>query len=239
MKKLVILFSVMMLGSSTFIFAQSLDDVLKEHFAAIGQEKLLKVNTIKTTGKLVQGGMEIPFIQMSKRPSGVRIEGTFQGLSFIQTYNGKEGWNLNPFAGVTEPQPMGEDELKNMKYTADIDGMMWNWKDKGSTVTLEGKEDMEGTSCLKIKLVTKEGDVFVNYLDADSYMMIRTNTKVKVQGNETESDTYYSNYTQVEGLAMPGKIDTKMNGQVVMTIVTDKVEVNIELDKALFEKPVK
>jgi hypothetical protein len=70
-------------------------------------------------------------------------------------------------------------------------------------------------------------------------MMIRTNTKVKVQGNDSESDTYYSNYMQVEGLAMAGKIETKMNGQVVMTIITDKVELNMDLDKTLFEKPAK
>lgn len=228
-----------MLVSGTFLSAQTIDDVLKEHYGAIGQEKLLKVNTIRTTGKLVQSGLEIPFIQMSKRPNCIRVEGTFQGLSFIQTYNGKEGWNLNPFAGVTEPQPFSEDEMKSMKYSADIDGMLWNWKEKGYTVTLEGKEDMEGTSCFKVKLVTKDGDAFTYYLDSDSYMMIRTNAKVKVQGNDTESDTYYSNYMQVEGLAMPGKVDTKMNGQVVMTLITDKVEVNPELDKSLFDKPVK
>jgi hypothetical protein len=239
MKKIAALFSFLMLVSGTFLSAQSIDDVLKEHFAAIGQEKLLKISSLKTTGKLVQQGMEIPFIQMSKRPDCVRVEGTFQGLSFIQTFNGKDGWNLNPFNGVTEPQPMSEDDLKSMKYSGDIDGMLWNWKEKGYTVTLEGKEDMEGTSCFKIKEVTKEGDVFTYYLDADSYMMIRTNTKVKVQGNEAETDTYYSNYKQVEGLALPGQVDTKMNGQLMMTIITDKFEFNLDLDKSLFEKPVK
>jgi len=239
MKKISVLFSALMLVSGSFLSAQSLDDVLKEHFSAIGQENLLKVNGIKTIGKLVQSGLEIPFIQIAKRPDCVRVEGTFQGLTFIQNYNGKEGWNLNPFAGITEPQPLNGDELKSMKYSADIDGMLWNWKDKGYTVTLDGKEDMEGTSCFKIKLVTSAGDSFTYYLDSDSYMMIRTNTKVKVQGNETDSDTYFSNYMQVNGLAVPGKIDTKMNGQLVMTVVTDKVEIDPTLDKALFEKPVK
>ena len=239
MKKIAVLLSAMMLVSGTFLSAQSLDDVLKEHYKAIGQEKLLKVNSLKTTGKLLQSGLEIPFIQMAKRPDCVRVEGTFQGLSFIQTFNGKEGWNLNPFAGATEPQAFTEDELKTIKYSADIDGMLWNWKEKGYTVTLEGKEDMEGTSCFKLKLATKDGDVFNYYIDADSYMMIRTNTKIKVQGNDSESDIYLSNYMQVEGIAMPGKVDTKVNGQVVMTIVTDKVELNIELDKSLFEKPAK
>lgn len=239
MKKIFVLFSAMMLVSGTYLSAQSLDDVLKSHYSAIGQEKLLKVNSMRITGKLVQAGMEIPFIQMSKRPECMRVEGTFQGLTFVQSFNGKEGWNLNPFSGVTEPQPFNEDELKSMRYSADIDGMLWNWKDKGYTVTLEGKEDMEGTSCYKVRLATKDEDVFTYFLDADSYMLIRTNTKVKVQGNESESDTYNSNYMQVEGLAIPGKVDTKINGQVVMTIVTDKVEINPELNQALFEKPVK
>lgn len=239
MKKLVILFSALMLVSGTFLSAQSLDDVLKEHFTAIGQEKLLKVNSMRSSGKMVTQGLEIPVIQMSKRPDNFRMEGTIQGLTFVATFNGKEGWNLNPFTGSNEPQPFGEDELRSTKNSADIDGMLWNWKGKGYTVTLEGKEDMEGTECFKIKAETKEGDVYTYYIDSDSYMMIRTNAKVKIQGNESESDTYLSNYMQVEGLVIPGKVDTKMNGQIAMTIVIDKVEINPELDNALFEKPIK
>lgn len=240
MKKIALLFTAMMLVSGTFLSAQTLEDVLKQHFTAIGQDKLVKISSMKTTGKLVKNGLEIPFMQFAKRPDCVRVEGTFQGLTFIQTYNGKEGWGLNPFQGATDPQPMGEDELKSMKYSSDIDGMLWNWKDKGYTVTLEGKEDMEGTSCFKIKLDTKEGDSFTYYIDSESFMMIRTNSKVKVQGNDNESDTFFSNYMQVEGLAIPGKVETKnAKGELMMTIVTDKVEINIDMDKSLFEKPVK
>jgi outer membrane lipoprotein-sorting protein len=239
MKKSSVIFASLLLLSGTFLNAQELDEVLKNHFAAIGQEKLVKVTSLKTTGKLVQQGLEIPFLQYAKRPGSVRIEGTFQGLTFLQTYNGKEGWNLNPFAGITDPQPMGEDELKQMKYSADLDGMLWNWKEKEYTVTLDGKEDVEGTSCFKVKLVTKEGDTFSYYIDADAYVLIRSNTKMKVQGNEVESDTFYSNYSQYEGLALPGKIETKVGGNVVMTIITDKVEVNPELAESMFEKPAK
>ncbi len=187
---------------------------------------------------MIQGGIEIPFIQMAKRPDKIRVEGTFQGLTFIQTYNGKEGWSLNPFAGVTDPQPMSEDELKGMRYQADMDGMLWNWNEKGYTVTFDGKDDMEGTSCFKIKLDTKEGDSFTYYIDADSYLMLRLNTKMKRMENEMESDTYFSNYMMVEGIAVPAKIETKMKEQLVATLIIDKVELNTELDDTLFEKPV-
>jgi hypothetical protein len=239
MKTITKILSVVLLISGNLLQSQSLDDVLKEHFSAIGQDNLLKVNTQRLTGKMIQSGIEIPFIQLAKRPDKVRVEGTFQALTFIQTFNGKEGWTVNPFAGVTDPQPITEDALKSLKYQADMDGMLWNWKEKGYTVTLEGKEDMEGTSCFKIKLVTKEGDSFTYYIDSDSYIMIRSNTKMKVMGNETEADTYYSNYLQVEGMAVPGKIESKMNGQLAGTIIVDKVELNIDLADTLFDKPVK
>jgi hypothetical protein len=48
----------------------------------------------------------------------------------------------------------------------------------------------------------------------------------------------HSNYTMVEGMAVPGKIETKMKEQLVATLIIDKVELNTELDDALFEKPV-
>jgi hypothetical protein len=239
MKTITTFLAVLLFVSGNLIQSQSVDEILKEHFSAMGQDAVLKVKTQKLTGKMIQGGMEIPFIQMAKRPAKIRVEGTFQALTFIQNYNGKEGWNLNPFTGATEPQPMSEDELKSMKYQSDMDGMLWNWKDKGYTVTFDGKDDMEGTSCFKIKLVTKEGDAFTYYIDSDSYVLLRSNTKIKVMGNETEADTYYSNYMKVEGMAVPAKIETKMNGQLAMTIVVDKVDLNTELADTLFEKPVK
>jgi outer membrane lipoprotein-sorting protein len=238
MKKSATFFTILFLIAGNSLMSQSLDDILKEHFSAIGQDNIIKVNTQKLTGKMLQGGIEIPFTMMTKRPEKIRVEGTFQGLTFIQNYNGKEGWNLNPFAGVTDPQPMSEEDLKEMHYQADMDGMLWNWNEKGYTVTFDGKDDMEGTSCYKIKVDTKEGDSFTYYIDSDSYLILRSNTKMQRLGNEIESDTYFSNYNMVEGIAFPGKIETKMKDQLMGTLVIENVELNTELDDTLFEKPV-
>ena len=237
MKRSLLLLASFLLVAGGSLMAQSLDEVLAEQFSAIGQDNQLKVNSQKVTGKLIQSGLEIPFVQYAKRPGKVRLEATLQGLTLIQTYNGTEGWVINPFAGVTAPQPMNEDQLRSIKYQADSDGMLWNWKEKGYQVTLEGQEDMEGTSCYKIKLETEPGDVFTFYIDADSYILLRQNTKIKVMGNESENDTYFSNYSMVEGIAMPGKAETKMQGQLVMTLIFDKMELNPELEDSMFEKP--
>lgn len=238
MKKLQILLLFIAAGMApSFVKAQTLDDVLKEYFSAIGQDKLVKTNSLVTTGKFNQMGMEIPFTQYAMRPSSIRVEGTFQGLSFVQTYNGTEGWSLNPFAGSTTPEPLNADEMKSMKVQADMDGVLWNWKDKGHVVTLEGTEDVEGTSCYKIKVTTSDGDVYNYYIDSDSYMLIRVNSKITMMGNQVESDTYFSNYMQVDGIAFPGKIENRYNGAQGEVIIVDKVELNKDLEASLFNKP--
>lgn len=223
----------------TPLASQTLDEVLKNHFNAIGQEKVLNVKDMAITGKMVQMGIEIPFSQFLARPGMIRVEGTFQGLTFIQTFNREEGWSLNPFAGQSEPQPFGEDELKSMKYQSDMDGMLWNWKEKGYEVILDGTETVEGTECFKVRLTTPDGDVFTSFIDTEDYLLLRQNSKVKVQGNEAESDSYFSNYLKEGGMVFPGKTETRMNGQTVMTIVVEKVSIDTGLDPAIFEKPGK
>lgn len=238
MKKLqIVLLLIAATLAPAFTHAQSLDDVLKEYFSAIGQDKLVKTNSMVTTGKFNQMGMEIPFMQYSMRPANVRVEGTFQGLSFVQTYNGTEGWSLNPFAGSTTAEPITADEMKSMKVQADMDGLLWNWKEKGHIVTLEGTEDVEGTSCFKIKIATADGDVYNYFIDSDSYMLIRVNSKITTMGTEVESDTYFSNYMQIEGIAFPGKIENRYNGVQGEVIIVDKVELNKELQASIFDKP--
>jgi hypothetical protein len=239
MRRITVLLSVLLLASASMLQAQTLEEILKEYFTATGQDSILKVQTEKYIGKMIQGGIEIPIIQMAKRPGKMRVQGTFQDLTFVQTYDGKEGWNLNPFAGSTEPQPMSEDELKAMKYQSDIDGLLWNPKDKGYTITYEGKDDMEGTPCYKIKVETGEGDSFTYYIDADSYIVLKTNSKIKIMGNETQGDSYYSNYKRVHGITVPGKIENKVNDQDAGTVIIDSVFINVQLPDSLFGKPGK
>ncbi|MBL0281880.1 MAG: hypothetical protein IPQ11_16300 [Bacteroidetes bacterium] len=41
-----------------------------------------------------------------------------------------KAWTVDPFSGSTGPQPIPVDQLKSLKIQADMDGMLWDWKDK-------------------------------------------------------------------------------------------------------------
>jgi len=214
--------------------AQDVDKILKKHFEAIGQDVVLDAKSFAMEGTIVQMGLEIPFKAYQVRPAKMRTEGTFQGQTFVQVYNGEKGWTINPFMGSTEPQPMGEDELKSMKQQSDMDGMLWNWKEKGYKLEMMENEDIEGTECYNIQVITDENDIFNYFIDTESLMVLKVNSAVMVQGNVTESETFMSNYMMVDGMAMAGTVETRSNGQTLMTMNIDKVERNADLDASLF-----
>jgi hypothetical protein len=239
MKKSLISFFLLLISVTTTLNSQTLDEILSRYYAANGQDSLLKINNMKITGRLIQGSMEIPYFQIIARPSFSRFEITLQGLKMIVTFNGREGWNVNPFAGSTTPQPFSDDEIKSTRYQSDIDGMLWKSAEKGYTITYDGKDDMEGTECHILKIVTKEGDIFKYYIDSDSYIPLRIYSKIKIMGNQSEGDQFLSNYLMVHGIPVPGKTESRSNGQTVSVNVIDKVETDIKVTPDLFEKPQK
>jgi outer membrane lipoprotein-sorting protein len=238
MKKLSVLIITLFVAASSF-YAQTLEEVLQKYYKAVNQEKLNTVQTVTVSGKVLQGGMEIPMTIMQKRPTKFRTEATFQGMNILSGYDGEIGWMINPFMGQTEAQPMTEEQLEQTKDQADIDGYLYNYEKKGFTLELLPQEDMDGTKVYPIKVTKKNGDVVNNYLDAENYIVLKTKAKVKMMGVETEAETYFSNYKPVDEMIFPFNIETKAGGQTAVQIVFDSVEFNKEVADSLFVMPVK
>ena len=236
MKKITISIVAVLFLSTALVSAQDLDKVLKNYFEVLGQETMLASKNSKSIGKMITQGLEIPFVQYAEAPNKFRLEATFQDMTLIQTYNGKEGWTLNPFIGGTEFQAMSEDELKAAEIQSDYEGMLWNWKDKGYKLSLEENEEVEGVDCYVVKVATESEDTYTYYIDAENYVTIKMTSKVIMQGQAVESDTYMSNYQEGDGFIFPGKVETKMNGQVMSTIVIDETILNVDLDPDKFDK---
>ena len=226
----------------TFILslnAQNLEEILKSHFDVVGQEKLVKINTIKTIGNVVQGGMELPFVMYMSRPMNFRMEISIQGQQIIQAFNGESGWLINPMAGTLDPQDMGPDELKQMKEQADIDGELYNYEGKGSKLELIGTEEAEGTEVYNLKLTKENGDVSNYYIDTETFIILKTISKRMVQGVEVEGESVMGNYQMINGMAIPFSISSGMNGQVMAEIVITEVAFDVPIEDGFFEKPVK
>jgi len=237
--KLFAIIALIIFVSGPFALSQTADQVLKQHFEVIGQEKVLKMKTATMTGRILQGGQEFTFTMYQQRPMNFRMDITVQGQNITQAFDGENGWMVNPMMGTTDPQDMTPDMVKEMKKQADMDGQLWDYKSKGSTLEYLGKEDMEGSAVHKLKLTDKEGDITNYFLDAETYILLKTISVNLVQGVEVESEQSYGNYQLIDGMAIPFSISTGSNGQVMGEIALDNVEFNKDIEDGFFKKPVK
>jgi outer membrane lipoprotein-sorting protein len=235
-KKIITLFclAVFALGSA---YSQDLQEILSNYFKSAGLEKLSKIKSIVSTGKSVQMGMEMPYKIVQKRPNKAYLEVDVQGAKMIMAYNGEIGWAIQPWTGSTEPVDLIGPELRSVLELSDLDGGLWNYKEKGHQLELVGTEELEGTNVYVLKLTTKDGDIQQYYIDSESNLASKMTYNVVINDQETEIAMYMSNYQEVEGIVVPFATEQRFNGQSGMTINVEAVKYNEDIDDALFEKP--
>src|ERR1700747_3572550 len=219
--------------------AQTVDEVIAKNIQAHGGvEKLKSINTARTTAKFSQGPFRAEVMQENKRPGKVREEFIIQGMAQVQAYDGKAGWQINPFGGRKDPELMSQDDLKSLVVDADIDGPLVDYKEKGHKAELVGHDSMEGTDCYKIKLSMKNGDVRYYYLDTDSFLELKLEIQTTIRGALQESELYFGDYEQVNGIYYPFAVEQAQKGSSSRAqFSVEKIEQNVPLDDAHFSVP--
>ena len=214
--------------------------VAKNVEAKGGAEALHALQSVKLTGKMLvnQGQLEFGYSQTKKRPGAVRNEISLQGMTAVQTFDGKEGWSISPFQGRKDPEKMSADDAKALIEDAEVDGPLVDWKEKGSTVEYLGTEDVDGTQAHKLKVTRKDGDISYVYLDPDHFLEIRIVSQRIERGVQVETETDLSNYEKVGGVFLPLSIDAgRKGGSDKQKLILDKAEPNPVIDDKAFAFP--
>jgi outer membrane lipoprotein-sorting protein len=225
---------------SPVLLAQTVDELIAKNVQARGgAEKIKAVQSIRSSGKMTMGpGVEAPGVMIQKRPDMMRVEFTVQGLTAVQAYDGKSAWMIMPFMGKKDPELMTADDTKDFQDGADIDGPLVDYKAKGHTVELLGKEKLEGSDVYKLKLTRKNGDVDIIYLDADSFLEVKEDQKRNIRGSERETETTLGDYKEVNGLMFPFAIQQGIKGSPQQQqLSVEKVELNVPVDAGIFKMP--
>jgi len=219
--------------------AQTADEVIaKANEARGGLEKMKAVQSVRMKGKMTMGpGLEAPITIEMKRPRNARMEFTIQGMTGVQAYDGQQAWGISPM-GSRQPEPMPAEMAKDLDNQADIDGPLVDYKAKGHQVELVGKEKVEGSDAWKLKVTLKSGDVQYIFLDADSHLEIRNESKRTIRGSEVELENTIGDYKEVAGLLWPHSIQSGAKGRPEkQSFAFESIEVNPAIEDARFKMP--
>jgi hypothetical protein len=225
------------LGAQTRLTA---DEIIARYVKTVGgAEKVQSINTLRRVGKFTgEDGFEAVVIEESTRPNKVREEFSLQGMTGINAYDGSSGWKIDPFGGKKDPESLSEEELRSIVEDSDFDEPLINYKEKGNKVELVGMDQIEGADVYKLKVTLKSGDTRYYYMDTDSYVPIKYETKRIIRGTPQESETTLGDYKQVGGWFLPFSMETRQKGSSGSQKITfDKIEFNVPIDSTRYSRP--
>ena len=229
-----------MICSTAAMSAQTADELVGKNLEAKGGvDKIRAIKTLKYSGKFQQGSFTAQVSEEAKAPNNIREMFTVQGMTQIQAYDGKTGWQVSPFQGRRDPEMLGEDDLRDIVEDADFYGPLVDYKDKGNTVEYLGHDTVDGDDAYRLKVTLKNGDIVYYYLDPDTYIEIRTERQQFIRGAVKESQTDLGSYKQVNGVFFPFSIASGPKGRPEQkgTVTIEKMEANIDIPDSGFKMP--
>ncbi len=231
MKRLIL--SLLVLASAFTVKAQTADEVIAKHIAAIGgADNWKKVNSMKMEGILQVQGAEVNVVVTVLHGKGMRQDISVMGMTGYEIVTPTEGWDFMPFQGQTEPEAKTAEELAEAQDNLDAQGELIDYAAKGHKVELIGKEDVEGTECFKLKVTKKGGSVSTLFFDPKTFYIVQSKSTQKANGQEMEVTTSFSNYEKLPEGIVVAKSLTLPFGEMNMS----KITVNGPVEESFFKK---
>lgn len=231
------LMAIITFMSVSAIKAQTADDIISKHIDAIGGKDVLsKVKTLHFEGAANAMGNDYPNEVTILVGKGYKTQTSINGMDIIQVITDSSGWSMNPLAGQTEATPLPAELVKKGRASLSVGGDLYDFKEKGFTDSLMGRENYQNVNTYKIKL-TQPGVEMIYYIDPTTYYILKTDSKVSVDGKDVINTVTFSNYKKTDiGYVVPYTMGITNMGYDV-TINYTKIDINKDVDPKIFMMP--
>jgi len=213
--------------------AQTADDIIAKNLAAVGgKDVVANTRSLVITNNLEVMGNDVPSTTIILAGKGFKNETEFNGTKIVQAVSDHGGWMINPMAGQSTATAMSAEDVKSAQ------GQLYpvplaNYAAIGGKIELVGKD----TADYKLKLSTPTGLMVTYYVNMKTYLIDKEDIHTKVQGQDIDATAVFSDYRKIDnGLLIPFKVERDMP-QYTLAFTVQKVEVNKEIDPAVFEMP--
>src|SRR5579871_3001864 len=180
----------------------TVDEIIAKNIQARGgMNKLAAIKSIRATYATEEDGKPVKLVELQKRPNKLRRNISIAGKTITFAYDGTTAWQSD--SSAKGPRPAPADLALELKEEADFDGSMVNYKEKGSTVELVGKEKSGAKGVYNLKVTSKEGHVVHVYLDAGNFLEVKETGSYKKAGKPVDYVTLSKDYRPVQGILFP------------------------------------
>lgn len=212
------------------VTAQTADEIVAKNIAALGgAEKLSSLKSVKMEGNLSTQGIDIPITLTKLHMKGMRMDLEIMGTANYQLANETKGWVFMPIQQMDAPQEMPAEQHKSIKSQMDVQGTLFNYKEKGYTVEYVGTEKLDGGDAWKLKVI-KNGEPSFYFIDTKTNLLVKTSATREVNGQSMDIESVFSDYKKnADGFMFAYTTNTTQGN-----IVYDKISTNIPVDEKIF-----
>lgn len=213
--------------------AQTVDEVIGKYINALGgQQKLKALRSIKIVGTLRNQGVVMGTTTSIVNGVGIRTDIVVPEIgNGYQIITPTKGWSFMSFSGPKKPEQLSAEQVKAGQPGIDLQGALFNYKQKGHKAELVGKELVDSLNCFKIKITFKSGEVKYYFIDDQQYHRVKLLAIESANGAPVEMVTLYSDFRRTpEGYLFPFAQSSKSG-----TLQVDTVTINPAIQPSVFQ----
>lgn len=218
--------------------AQTVDELVAKNIEARGGlAKIKALQTVRIERTVAATFNNIDVVIYKKRPNLYRSEQKPVGSPNL-TVRGFSDTAWETVNGKTSVRD-GAAPAEQREVDGDFDGFLIDYREKGHTIALEGRQRSGAVDAWKLKVTMKSGAVRYVYLDASTFLEHRHEATIEVAPNRRIATTItFNDWRDVDGVKFPFAVDEERDapGQTFL-FYTKKIEVNVPIDDALFKQP--
>lgn len=217
---------------------QTADELIARHIEARGGMANLKaIQTVRIERTVAATFNDIDVVIYKKRPNFYRSEQKPEGSPHV-TVRGFEATAWETANGRTTVRE-GAGPVEQREVDGDFDGFLVDYRDKGHTVALEGRQRAGASEAWKLKVTMRSGAVRYVYLDPETYLERRHEATIELAPNRRVPTTItFGDWREIGGVKFPFAIEEERDaaGQT-FAFYTKKIEVNVPMEDAIFRMP--
>jgi outer membrane lipoprotein-sorting protein len=237
--------AILLLGWVPVASAQTADEIIDKHLAAIGgraalgklkSRSMTGTITLSTPGGDISGPVEILTQAPNKSRTLINLDLSALGagaMTLDQRFDGTSGYIRDSLRGNRDIAGSQLEAMRNGSFPS----ALLDYKERGSTIELGGKEKVGDREAYVLIVKPKAGSPVRHFIDASSYLPIKAVLTVDApQMGEVQQTTEFADFREVDGVKVPFTV--KVSSPIQNSVVTiTKVEHNTKIDEALFSKP--
>jgi hypothetical protein len=222
----------------------SAERIIEKNVAARGGlEAWRKIQTMIWVGHMERPGApmsSMPFVLQQKRPNKTRFEISGVGQRSLRIFDGTHGWKVRPASdGSPDVEPYTPQEVRFARGEPVIDGPLIDYQAKGTVVSLEGVEEVDGRKAYRMSLKLASGEHHEVWIDSQTFLDLKyVRTSYSSAWVPATVSITYAGYKEIGGLQIPSVLEIgTASGKVPDKMVIERIALNPPMDDHVFRRP--